>query len=84
MYHQEYKPKRVVVDPCMICRSGHKIMDEVTVPVVKAELIPLADIITPNFFEAETLLERKIPHTKEGLIAACFLGNNPRIRGCDR
>ena len=68
---REYKPKRVVVDPCMICRSGHKIMDEVTVPVVKAELIPLADIITPNFFEAETLLERKIPHTKEGLIAAC-------------
>lgn len=68
---EEYKVKTVVVDPCMICRSGHKIMDEVTVPVVKAELIPKALIITPNFFEAETLLERRIPHTKEGLIEAC-------------
>ena len=68
---EEYKVKTVVVDPCMICRSGHKIMDDATIPVVKAELIPKALIITPNFFEAQKLLERSIPHTKEGLIEAC-------------
>ena len=68
---KEHKVKTLVVDPCMICRSGHRIMDDITVPVVKSELIPLAMLITPNYFEAKTLLERDIPHTKEGLVEAC-------------
>ena len=68
---KEHNIKTLVVDPCMICRSGHRIMDDATVPTVKNELIPLAMIITPNYFEAKTLLERDIPHTKEGLIEAC-------------
>lgn len=68
---KQHNVKTLVVDPCMICRSGHRIMDDATVPIVKNELIPLAMIITPNYFEAKTLLERDIPHTKEGLIEAC-------------
>lgn len=64
---KQYNVKTLVVDPCMICRSGNRIMLDDAIPVVKKELIPLALIITPNFFEAETLLERKIPHTVEGI-----------------
>lgn len=67
---EEYQVKTLVVDPCMICRSGNKIMQEDAVPVVRAELIPKALIITPNYFEACTLLGREIPHTEEGLKAA--------------
>lgn len=67
---KEYKIKTLVVDPCMICRSGNKIMAPDAVPVVKEELIPLALIITPNYFEACTLLGHPIPHTVEGLKAA--------------
>ena len=51
----------------MICRSGNKIMAEDAVPTVKAELIPLALIITPNYYEAVTLLGHEIPHTVEGI-----------------
>lgn len=67
---EEYQVKTLVVDPCMICRSGNKIMQEDAVPVVRDELIPKALIITPNYFEACTLLDRQIPHTEEALKAA--------------
>lgn len=67
---EEYKVKTLVCDPCMICRAGNKIMAEDAVPVVKAEMIPKALIITPNYFEAQTLLGHEIPHTIEGIKAA--------------
>ena len=64
---RQYEVKTLVVDPCMVCRSGNRIMLDDAIPVVREELIPLALIITPNFYEAEVLLERSIPHTVEGI-----------------
>lgn len=63
---EEYQVKTLVVDPCMICRSGNKIMQEDAVPVVRAELIPKALIITPNYFEACTLLGPRDPPHRGG------------------
>lgn len=67
---EQYKVKTLVCDPCMVCRAGTKIMSPDAVPVVKAELIPKALIITPNYFEAQTILGHDIPHTVEGIKAA--------------
>jgi hydroxymethylpyrimidine/phosphomethylpyrimidine kinase len=50
------KPAWLVVDPVMIASSGKRLLDANAVATLIEELIPLADILTPNLPEAETLL----------------------------
>lgn len=50
------KPAWLVVDPVMISTSGSRLLDEDAVDAMVNELIPLADILTPNLPEAEVLL----------------------------
>jgi hydroxymethylpyrimidine/phosphomethylpyrimidine kinase len=50
------KPAWLVVDPVIISTSGSRLLDEDAVEAMVNELIPLADILTPNLPEAEALL----------------------------
>ncbi len=50
-----YKAKNIVLDPVMISTSGSKLLDENAVDMLKSKLLPIADIITPNIPEAESL-----------------------------
>ena len=59
------KPAWLVVDPVMISTSGARLLDEDAVQAMVDELIPLADILTPNLPEAEALLGRKLRKTKD-------------------
>lgn len=52
---KEYNAKNVVLDPVMIATSGSALLKEEAVDVLRKELMPLADIITPNIAEAEVL-----------------------------
>jgi hydroxymethylpyrimidine/phosphomethylpyrimidine kinase len=45
----------VVVDPVMIAKSGHRLLDEDAVHAMRAELLPVAHVVTPNIPEAEAL-----------------------------
>ncbi|WP_114239426.1 bifunctional hydroxymethylpyrimidine kinase/phosphomethylpyrimidine kinase [Dyella sp. C9] len=54
------QPAWLVVDPVMISTSGARLLDEDAVTAMVDELIPLADILTPNLPEAEALLGRKL------------------------
>jgi hydroxymethylpyrimidine/phosphomethylpyrimidine kinase len=54
------KPAWLVVDPVMISTSGSRLLDENAVDALINELIPLADVLTPNLPEAETLLGRPL------------------------
>lgn len=67
---KEYKAKNIVVDPVMFSTSGHTLMDEDAMDMLKSELLPLADIITPNIFEAESLCGFKIKSKKDMECAA--------------
>jgi hydroxymethylpyrimidine/phosphomethylpyrimidine kinase len=58
------KPAWLVVDPVMIATSGARLLDSDAVEAMVEELIPLADVLTPNLPEAEALLGRKL-HTPE-------------------
>ena len=45
---KQYKVKNVVVDPVMISKSGFDLMKPDAKQTLIEELIPLADIVTPN------------------------------------
>lgn len=52
---RKYQPRWVVYDPVMVSTSGHKLMTDDTIEVIKQALIPLATLITPNLHEARIL-----------------------------
>jgi hydroxymethylpyrimidine/phosphomethylpyrimidine kinase len=45
----------VVVDPVMIAKGGDRLLEEDAVHAIRAELLPLAQVVTPNIPEAEVL-----------------------------
>jgi hydroxymethylpyrimidine/phosphomethylpyrimidine kinase len=57
---KEYKAKNIVVDPVMVATSGAKLISDDAIETLKEELLPLADIITPNIPETEVLSGMKI------------------------
>jgi hydroxymethylpyrimidine/phosphomethylpyrimidine kinase len=50
----------LVADPVMVAKGGHPLLQPDAVATLKARLLPLAAVITPNLPEAEVLLGRKI------------------------
>ena len=52
--------RNVVLDPVMVSTSGHRLMEEEAVEVLKSRLLPQARVITPNIPEAEILVGCKI------------------------
>ena len=59
------QPAWLVVDPVMIATSGARLLDTDAVQAMAEELIPLADVLTPNLPEAEALLGRKLRTAKD-------------------
>ena len=57
---EKYGIKNVVLDPVMVSTSGHRLIEESAIEVIKTRLIPLARVITPNIPEAEILAGRTI------------------------
>lgn len=53
-----YRPPFVVLDPVMVSTSGDRLLAPEAEQVLHRELIPLADLITPNLDEAAVLLGR--------------------------
>lgn len=52
---RRYRPAFVVLDPVMVAKSGALLLAEDAIAALKAELLPLATLITPNLPEAEKL-----------------------------
>jgi len=59
----------LVVDPVMVASSGDSLLKKDAVRAYEKELMPLADIITPNLDEAAVLLGRKI-RTRRAMASA--------------
>lgn len=59
----------LVVDPVMVASSGDPLLKKDAVRAYEEELLPLADVITPNLDEAAVLLGRKIK-TRRAMTAA--------------
>lgn len=51
----EYKAKNIVLDPVMVSTSGFRLLKDEAQEALMKELMPLADVVTPNIPEAEVL-----------------------------
>ncbi|MEW9805554.1 bifunctional hydroxymethylpyrimidine kinase/phosphomethylpyrimidine kinase [Mesorhizobium marinum] len=51
-----HRAANVVLDPVMVAKSGHHLLDPAAVDAVRGLLVPLATVITPNLPEAAVLL----------------------------
>ena len=72
---EQYKIKNVVLDPVMVSTSGHRLIEEQAVEVLKLRLVPLARVITPNIPEAEILAGVKITSEAQFAEVARMLSN---------
>jgi len=52
---KHYRAANLVVDPVMVAKSGHPLLQQDAVDHLKATLVPLALLVTPNIHEAEQL-----------------------------
>lgn len=66
---RRYKPRYVILDTVMISKSGHALLLPDAVAALRDELLPLADLITPNLPEAAALLDAEPAHDEEGMTA---------------
>ena len=57
---KEYKAENIVADPVMVATSGSKLISDDAIDALMTQLLPMADIITPNLAEAEVLTGMKI------------------------
>jgi hydroxymethylpyrimidine/phosphomethylpyrimidine kinase len=58
---RRHSARNVVLDPVMIAKSGDALLDPGAVAAVRDELVPIADVITPNLPEAGVLLGSAAP-----------------------
>ena len=66
-----YKPSHLVIDPVMISKGGHHLLEQPAVDALVNQLLPLATIVTPNIPEAEVLVGKQIV-TEEDMKDACY------------
>ncbi len=60
----------LIVDPVMVAKSGDRLLQESAVGALKARLLPLALVVTPNIPEAEVLSGRPIATDEDARAAA--------------
>ena len=61
----EYGAKNIVLDPVMVATSGAKLIADDAAEALCAQLIPIADVITPNIPEAQVLSGMSITSAEE-------------------
>lgn len=70
-----HKAKNVVVDPVMVATSGSSLMKTDAVETLIGEILPIADLVTPNIPEAQVLSGLTVKSNKDMVSAAKFIGD---------
>jgi hydroxymethylpyrimidine/phosphomethylpyrimidine kinase len=60
---REYQPANLVIDPVMIASSGGPLMESGAITTFILDILPLANLLTPNIPEAETIMGYAIQTT---------------------
>jgi hydroxymethylpyrimidine/phosphomethylpyrimidine kinase len=64
---RRHRPRFVVLDPVMVAKSGDRLLRDEAVEALRAELLPLATVVTPNLPEAGDLLGTAVPDSPEAM-----------------
>lgn len=67
---RHYHAHHIVADPVMVATSGARLLRPDAVEALKRELLPLAEVVTPNLPETEILSGRKIASAEDMASAA--------------
>lgn len=67
---EEHQIRHVVVDPVMVAKGGAPLLQEEAVEAVRRDLLPLAEVVTPNIPEAEVLTGMRIESESDAREAA--------------
>ncbi len=70
-----YKAHNIVVDPVMVATAGSALIQTDAVQTMAKELLPLADLVTPNIPEAEVLSGMTIGSKEDMQTAAKQIGD---------
>jgi hydroxymethylpyrimidine/phosphomethylpyrimidine kinase len=62
--------RNIVIDPVMLAKGGDTLLQEDAVDALRRELLPLAEVVTPNIPEAEKLTGMRITGRESRLEAA--------------
>jgi hydroxymethylpyrimidine/phosphomethylpyrimidine kinase len=68
---KKHRAANIVLDPVMVAQSGERLQAEEAVEALKAHLMPLSDVVTPNLPEAAAMLKRpihRLPHMKTAAV----------------
>jgi hydroxymethylpyrimidine/phosphomethylpyrimidine kinase len=57
---ERWKTKHVVLDPVMVATSGDRLLAADAIEALRRQLIPRADLVTPNLPEAAALLDEPV------------------------
>ncbi|MBU5583971.1 bifunctional hydroxymethylpyrimidine kinase/phosphomethylpyrimidine kinase, partial [Enterococcus sp. S181_ASV_20] len=60
----------LIVDPVMVAKGGHHLLQNDAVKTINEKLLPLATIVTPNLPEAEVIIGQRIVTDQEMIEAA--------------
>ena len=71
---RRYGAVHIVVDPVMVATSGAKLLRDDAIETLERELLPLAELLTPNIPEAEILSGTKIECAAEMEAATKLIG----------
>ncbi len=77
---REHGLRNLVVDPVFAATSGTRLLDDGGLEALRRELLPMADVLTPNLPEAALLLGQNVSSLEErraAAIALCKIG--PRM-----
>ncbi|MFA7248321.1 MAG: bifunctional hydroxymethylpyrimidine kinase/phosphomethylpyrimidine kinase [Dehalococcoidia bacterium] len=76
---RRYRPPHYVMDPVMVSKSGFPLLEHDAIEVLQSQLLPLAEVVTPNVHEAQLLAGMPIATLEDARVAAArILEQGPR------
>ena len=73
---ERHRAKNVVLDPVMVSKSGARLLSKAAIASLRAHLLPLCDLVTPNLPEAEALAGMRIRGDADRRLAAGLIAEH--------
>ena len=67
---RRHRARNVVLDPVMVAKTGARLLTRASLSRLRADLLPLCDLVTPNIPEAEALAGIRIRRDSDRRLAA--------------